>query len=163
MRTTGASDQPTLLGPSTFKVTGSPNSDCADGGGQRGERHGMLIGKLAGSDSDLGWYSICETVPPVGHWNAKPSCKRVSAASGVPGFGRLLHEPRGTVYQTIAGVASYLNWDGLGTLNCSEAVHKQSRLVADAPGSLGLSGSFRKVRQSFLPEKGFPYSGACGH
>jgi len=95
--TTDANNQPTLIGPSTFTVTGGPNSivlTVVDNGPNDID---PALGKLAVIVSGLGWYSICETVPPIGHWNAKPSCKRVWVASGVPGQGDYFTNPEAQV------------------------------------------------------------------
>jgi hypothetical protein len=95
--TSDANNQPTLLGPSTFTVTGGPNSIALTVVDNGQNDIDPTLGKLAVIVSGLGWYSICETVPPVGHWNAKPSCKRVWVASGVPGQGDYFTNPEAQV------------------------------------------------------------------
>lgn len=91
------SDQPVLIGPSTFTVTGGPNSITTTVVDNGPNDMDPTLGKFAAMLPGLGWYSICETVPPAGHWNAKPSCKRVFVASGVPGFGDYFVNPEAQV------------------------------------------------------------------
>jgi uncharacterized surface anchored protein len=75
-----------LIGPSTFKVTsaaGLGSFDVVDNGVNDID---PALGKIAVKLPVPGWYEICETVPPVNHWNASPSCKRIEAVTGVPAW-----------------------------------------------------------------------------
>ena len=95
--TTDANNQPTLIGPSTFTVTAASNAvkfTVVDNGANDKD---PTLGKFAVILSAGGWYSVCETVPPVGHWNAKPSCKHINVTAGVPGEGDYFVSPEAQV------------------------------------------------------------------
>jgi hypothetical protein len=80
-------DQLTLIGPSTFTVSGGPNSVIIPIVDNGPDDFDARVGRLALKLPATGIYSICETVPPVGYKNAAPSCKRIPIATGVPGNG----------------------------------------------------------------------------
>jgi hypothetical protein len=78
------SSQPTLIGPSTFKLAsanGLFNFDVVD---NSLNDFNPVLGKIAVKLPGGGYWSICETQPPFNHWNANPSCKRIDVASGIP-------------------------------------------------------------------------------
>ena len=79
-----ANSQYMLIGPSTFHVAsanGLYNYDVIDNSANDFD---PTLGKIAVKLLGSGYWSICETVPPVNYWNANPSCKRIDVASGVP-------------------------------------------------------------------------------
>jgi hypothetical protein len=74
----------TLIGPSTFQLAsadGLYNFAVVD---NTINDFDSVLGKVAVKLPSGGWWSICETQPPLNHWNAQPSCKRVSVASNEP-------------------------------------------------------------------------------
>jgi hypothetical protein len=80
--TVDANGQPTLIGPAGFRLTlGATSVDFADNGPAD---YDPTVGKIAVQLPFAGTYTICETVPPVNHWNANPACKQLNVASGVP-------------------------------------------------------------------------------
>jgi hypothetical protein len=79
-----ANSQYTLIGPSSFKLAsadGLYNFDVVDNSINDFD---AALGKIAVKLTEGGYWSLCETQPPVNHWNAQPSCKRISVASGEP-------------------------------------------------------------------------------
>jgi hypothetical protein len=86
-----------LIGPSTFKVTsaaGAGSFDVVDNGVNDMDPG---LGKIAVKVPVVGLYSICETVPPIGHWNAKPACKRITVVNGVPAWAEFFINPEAQV------------------------------------------------------------------
>jgi hypothetical protein len=80
--TVDANGQPTLIGPAGFRLTfGATSADFADNGPAD---YDPAVGRIAVQLPFAGTYTICETVPPVNHWNANPACKQLNVASGVP-------------------------------------------------------------------------------
>lgn len=79
-----ANSQYTLIGPSSFTLASADglfNFAVVDNSINDFD---SVLGKIAVKLPSGGYYSICETQPPVNHWNAQPSCKRISVASGEP-------------------------------------------------------------------------------
>jgi hypothetical protein len=71
------------IGPSTFAVqTGATKITVVDNGMND---YDTTLGKIAVKLPSAGDYSVCETVPPVNHWNANPSCHSITVSAGVPG------------------------------------------------------------------------------
>ena len=56
------------------------------------------LGKLAVALPEAGAYSVCETIPPVNHWNAQPACKRITVAAGMPMSPGTFINPEKQVY-----------------------------------------------------------------
>jgi len=86
-----------LIGPSTFKVSaanGGATLNVIDNGQNDID---PALGKLAVKLPTTGYYSICEIVPPLNHWNAKPSCKRVNVQTGVPAWAEWFINPEAQV------------------------------------------------------------------
>ena len=74
-----------LIGPSTFEVTGNAyTATIVDNGANDFDTR---LGRLAINLPDEGWYTVCQTVPPINHQNATPSCKRIEVKKAVPGWG----------------------------------------------------------------------------
>ena len=42
------------------------------------------LGKPAVALPQAGDYAVCETIPPLNHWNATPACKRITVAAAMP-------------------------------------------------------------------------------
>lgn len=77
-----------LIGPSTFTVTpvaGGVPITVVDNGANDID---PTLGKLAAKLPSAGAYSICETVPPNGYWNAQPACKQIEVATGEPAWAQ---------------------------------------------------------------------------
>ena len=73
-----------LIGPSTFNVTSSDQVYSYDVVDNSANDFDPVLGKIAVKFLKGGTWSVCETQPPVNHWNANPACKQISVASGVP-------------------------------------------------------------------------------
>jgi len=73
-----------LIGPSTFKVTSSDQVYSYNVVDNSANDFDPIVGKIAVKLLKAGTWSVCETQPPVNHWNANPACKQISVASGVP-------------------------------------------------------------------------------
>ena len=76
----------TLIGPATFKISkgifkGLGDLLVVDNGVNDRD---PALGKLAVALPAAGDYSVCETIPPVNHWNAQPACKRITVTAGQP-------------------------------------------------------------------------------
>jgi hypothetical protein len=86
----------TLIGPSTFKVfKGLGGFLVVDNGVNDRD---PALGKLAVALPEAGEYSVCETIPPVNHWNAQPACKRITVAAGIPMSPGTFVNPEKPVY-----------------------------------------------------------------
>jgi hypothetical protein len=85
-----------LIGPSTFKVqSGLIDIDVVDNGVND---YNPVLGELGVKLPKAADYSICEIVPPANHWNATPSCKRVTVVQGVPTAAGTFVNPEKQVY-----------------------------------------------------------------
>ena len=72
----------TLIGPSTFKVfKGFGGFLVVDNGVNDRD---PTLGELAVALPEAGQYTVCETIPPVNHWNAQPACKQITVSAGMP-------------------------------------------------------------------------------
>ena len=89
---------PNLIGPSTFTVNiaGGPPITVVDNGVN--DINGNL-GKIAVKLPSAGTYSICETVPPNGYWNAQPACKQVQVAAAEAGWAEWFVNQEKQVYK----------------------------------------------------------------
>lgn len=88
----------TLIGPSSFQLAsanGLYNFAVVDNSINDFD---AALGKIAVKLPSGGYWSICETQPPVNHWNAQPSCKRISVASGEPASADYFINPEKQVY-----------------------------------------------------------------
>jgi hypothetical protein len=86
----------TLIGTSTFKVfKGMGGFLVVDNGVNDRD---PALGKLAVALPEAGEYSVCETIPPVNHWNAQPACKRITVAAGMPTSPGTFINPEKQVY-----------------------------------------------------------------
>jgi len=56
-------------------------------------------GKVAVKLTAAGTYSICETVPPNGYWNAQPACTQIPVATGEPVWTEYFVNPEAQVYK----------------------------------------------------------------
>ena len=75
-------NQPTLIGPSTFRVTlGAANADAIDNSNADED---PTLGRIAVRFPFPGTYTICEKTPPPNHWNAQQPCKQINVVAGVP-------------------------------------------------------------------------------
>jgi len=91
--TVDANFYPNLIGPSTFTVVsvlGGPVTTVVDNGANDIDGN---LGKVAVKLTQAGIFSICETVPPNGYWNAQPACRRVRVASAEPAFAEWFVNP----------------------------------------------------------------------
>jgi len=89
-------DGVTSIGPSTFKVmSGAISIDVVDNGLND---YNPTLGKLAVKLPQAGPYSVCEIVPPVNHWNANPSCHRITVDAGIPASAGIFVNPEKQVY-----------------------------------------------------------------
>jgi hypothetical protein len=95
--TVDANFYPTLIGPSTFKVTSSGGAFTVNVVDNGLNDIDTTLGKLAVKLPAGGYYSVCEIVPPPNHWNAKPSCKRINVTSGVPEWAEWFVNPEAQV------------------------------------------------------------------
>jgi hypothetical protein len=88
----------TLIGPSSFQLASADGLyDFAVVDNSINDFDAAL-GKIAVKLPSGGYYSICETQPPLNHWNAQPSCKRISVASGEPASADYFINPEKQVY-----------------------------------------------------------------
>jgi hypothetical protein len=86
----------TLIGPSTFKVSRGLNNFLVVDNGVNDRD--PALGKLAVALPEAGDYAVCETIPPVNHWNAQPACKRITVAAGMPTSPGTFINPEKQVY-----------------------------------------------------------------
>jgi hypothetical protein len=97
--TVGADFHYNLIGPSTFTVVnalgGAPITVVDNGVNDIDGNLGKVAVKLPAA----GTYSICETVPPNGYWNAQPACKQVPVATGEAGWAEWFINPEKQVYK----------------------------------------------------------------
>jgi hypothetical protein len=88
-----------LIGPSTFTVVnvlGGPAITVVDNGANDIDGDlGTVVVKL----TQAGTYSICETVPPNGYWNAQPACKQVQVAAAEAGWAEWFINQEKQVYK----------------------------------------------------------------
>ena len=97
--TVDANFYPKLIGPSTFTVVnsiGGAVTTVVDNG--INDIDGT-IGKVAVKLPSAGTFSICETVPPNGYWNAQPACKQIPLATGEPAWAEYFVNPEAQVYK----------------------------------------------------------------
>lgn len=80
----GPNSQYTLIGPSTFKVTSGDQLYSYDVVDNAINDFDPVLGKIAVKFLKGGPWVVCETQPPVNHWNANPPCRKIAVASGVP-------------------------------------------------------------------------------
>ena len=78
---------PVLLAGASFNVS-IPREfisiDVVDNGlNDLDPRPGITWAKLP----KAGVYTLCETKPPAGHWNANPACRTLNVAADVPANG----------------------------------------------------------------------------
>ena len=75
----------TPFGPSTFEVVGGNGftATIVDNGANDTDPR---IGRMAIILPDAGAYSVCQTVAPINHQKANPSCKRVDVQKGTPAW-----------------------------------------------------------------------------
>jgi hypothetical protein len=73
-----------LIGPSTFHVSlpGGGQADVVDNDPTIDED--PTLGSIRVTYPFGGSYTVCETVPPAGYWNANPACKQFTVTAGVP-------------------------------------------------------------------------------
>ncbi len=89
---------PNLIGPATFTVNvagGAPITVVDNGANDIDGKLGKVAVKLTSG----GTYSICETVPPNGYWNAQPACKQIPVATGEPAWAEFFVNPLAQVYK----------------------------------------------------------------
>ena len=85
-----------LIGPATFKVlSGAISIDVVD---NAVNDYNPTLGQVAVKLPAAGNYSVCEMVPPLNHWNAQPSCKRITVSAGVPTNAGTFVNPEKQVY-----------------------------------------------------------------
>ena len=79
-----------------MNVLGGPAITVVDNGAN--DIDGKL-GKVAVKLTSGGPYSICETVPPNGYWNAQPACKQISVATAKPAWAAWFVNQEKQVYK----------------------------------------------------------------
>jgi len=57
------------------------------------------LGTVVVKPTQAGTYSICETVPPNGYWNAQPACKQVQVAAAEAGWAEWFINQEKQVYK----------------------------------------------------------------
>ena len=87
-----------LIGPSTFTVNiaGGAPITVVDNGANDIDGN---LGKVAVKLPTAGAYSICETVPPNGYWNAQPACKQIPVATAEPAWAEWFINQEKQVYK----------------------------------------------------------------
>ena len=86
----------TAIGPSTFEVlSGAIKITVVDNGLND---YNPTLGKFSVKLPQAGPYSVCEIIPPVNHWNANPSCHRITVQAGVQASAGYFINPEKQVY-----------------------------------------------------------------